>query len=461
MPTIVEELKSLKTEKFIIDVEAIIFRDDKAIPRENMMALIVGKEPITEDVRFFIHDLLWLNDEPTNELPYVRRLELLDKFLPKDIEHLIKMPSFLVNNRKEFDEALKKAYAYEYSEGGMLKAADSQYLPGIARTVDWCVYDDTKILTPNGYVRAHSLEVGDLVISKDGKPHAIKRIAKRRLDDHDKLYSIAGPTSNLHFFITGNHEILVNENQWESVEELEGNVVSVPSYNGKKKLVFVENRAGFFEIAKKIYYFYDFEIDGEDSYCTPACVLHNSKIKIVKEISCEIIGRMRKAMPFETIGRDQPNEDITGEEALKLYKRLQEKSNTWIFRCALKDGKEYVTIDTEDTVTKSDLEVKWNAHLTKPKWQGLDNPELWEMLDGFGHRKIGEESFGATYAKSFDIEPKLGMIVTVAPVQIIQTRGVNDKPILSWMFPKVRELKPESKEPDDVKDLKHLIEIRE
>ena len=66
----------------------------------------------------------------------------------------------------------------------------------------------------------------------------------------------------------------------------------------------------------------------------------------------------------------------------------------------------------------------------------------------------------------FDIEPKLGMIITVSPVQIIEFTGKDGKSHFAWMFPKVRdpkvrELRPDAHEPDDVKDIKHLIERSE
>jgi hypothetical protein len=596
VPEIVKELKSLRPDKFIIDTEFVIWRDGEPIPREKMMMLVVGNKPVHEDIHVNVHDVLWYGEKGAiNELPYIERLKYLDKLLPKDLKYLKKSPSWIVTNRKEFDAALKKAYAYPGSEGcitgdtpivtidseksakwivpgdyvlskdgdyhkvlkvsirlatendsfyyiktfidgwqqesfvisgnhqiltkgdcwirtdqlsnaqavshptnnqktfieiaqlrglidtplydfeienensyctpsvilhnSMLKSADSQYLPGVGRTVDWCIGADTPIIGLRGVIPAQEIKAGDFVLSKDKSYHRVLRVAVRLATDEDEIYQISAQGEQP-FLISGNHEIHMGEKVWVQVKDLPPTTLvphpTSPS-NGTVINTFIKIRRVHRAINIPLY---DFEIEDENSYCTPYVILHNSKIKIVKEAAFKIIGRLKKAMPFETIGRDQPKVNVEGEAALKLYKRLQEKSKTWILRCALKDGDKYRTIDTEDTVTESDLHVRWNAGLTKPKWQGLDDPGLWEMLKGFEHRKPGEQAFGATYAKSFDIEPKLGMIVTVSPVQIIEFTGNDGKKKLAWMFPKVRELRPDAHEPDDLHDIRHLIEVR-
>lgn len=597
VPDIVKEIKTLTPNKFIIDSEFVIWRDGAPIPREKMMMLVVGNKPVHEDIHVNVHDVLWYDDEGAiNELPYIERLKYLDKLLPKDLKYLKKSPSWIVHNRKEFDAALKKAYAYPGSEGcitgdtpivtidseksakwivpgdyvlskdsdyhkvlkvnirlatendsfyyiktfidgwqqesfvisgnhqiltksdcwvrtdqlnnaqavlhpmdnqktfleiaqlhgsidaplydfeienensyctpsvilhnSMLKSSDSQYLPGVGRTVDWCIGADTPIITSDGIREAQLIQPGNFVLSKDGRFHRVLRTSARLSNESDTILLIRAINGSSAITISGNHEILKyhrlpKNGNWVAAEELSTGCEVEHSQRGKRTTLDVKELCNALNIP-----LYDFEIEDEDSYCTPDLILHNSKIKIVKEAAFEIIGRLKKPMPFETIGRDQPKVNIEGKEALKLYKRLQEKSRTWIFRVALKDGTNYKTIDTKDTVTASDLTIRWNAELSKPKWQGLDDSRLWEMKDGFETRKSGEHNFGNTYGKSFDIEPKLGMIVTVSPVQIVEFTGNDNKHHLSWMFPKVRELRPDAHEPDDIKDIKNLIEVR-
>ncbi len=182
-----------------------------------------------------------------------------------------------------------------------------------------------------------------------------------------------------------------------------------------------------------------------------------AKIKKVKVISTEIIGLQRKALPFSSIGMKTPTSNIEGEEALNTYKKLTEKSRTFIARCALRDNNKLVPLDSKKRLTESDFNVKWNATLSKPKWQGLDSPDLWKMNKDIEDRGPGNQAFGNTYAFSFkDKEPKVGDVISVVPVQLVEFTD-NDETHISWMFPKVISPEPEKNKADDIKDIRPMI----
>lgn len=179
-----------------------------------------------------------------------------------------------------------------------------------------------------------------------------------------------------------------------------------------------------------------------------------AKYKKVIEISVQVIGRMRKAAPLKL------KETLTGEEAVKRYKEAQKRSRTWIFRCAVYDNTgKLVPIESQKKLTKSDLELKWNANLKTPRWQGLEFPELWEMDERFGHREIGELAYGNTYGQAFDDPPEIGDIITVAPVQIVEFK-LDNKRHYSWMFPRVKEKTPAKTKPDNLKDFEDIIRAK-
>jgi len=190
---------------------------------------------------------------------------------------------------------------------------------------------------------------------------------------------------------------------------------------------------------------------------SPVRTVEWAKYKVVLEIAVRVIGRMRKALPFASIGMKAPKEKITGDEAVKLYKRLQEKSKTWIFRCAILDDGKLLPLDSKKKFAPRDFEVMWNPELVRPRWQGLESPLLWEMDPKIPERKVGDYAFANTYGMAFDDPPKIGDIITVMPVQILQFRGDDNKMHLSWMFPRVKERRPERKKPDTLDEIRELI----
>jgi len=124
---------------------------------------------------------------------------------------------------------------------------------------------------------------------------------------------------------------------------------------------------------------------------------------------------------------------------LEIHVRIigrRKKDGSEQYRCSLsKDGKE-IPIEAKHKLTKADLE-------------GDESPEIWEMLEGWPHRKEGEWAYGSTYAIKLDPSPKLGDIISVA-VEEITTFEDEEGIHISWQKPRVRNVQPEEKKPDSV-----------
>jgi len=307
LPQVVDAVKQyVKSDKVILDAEFVLYENNKPQPREEMLELVVGKEPIKQDLRVFAHDCVY-DGEPINEQGYLDRIKHAHEII-KDNNILIPSVYWVADNKEAFMEALKKAYEFEGSEGSMLKYADSKYMPGAGRTVDW------------------------------------------------------------------------------------------------------------------------------------------AKIKKTVEYAGQIIGISKKAKPFDK----KPKRSLTGQEAVETYKKLQEGSNAYRFRVAVLRNGKLIPMESKVKVAESMQQLKWNADLEEPKWQGLDDPEIWEIDEQFPPREVGDYSYATTYVKAFkDYKPKLGDIITVAPVRI----DVFDGNHYSHMFPRVKEVKPERDKPDNIEDI--------
>lgn len=314
LPQVVEAVKEyVDSEEVILDAEFVLYEDDKPQAREEMLELVTGKEEIKQDLKVFIHDCVY-DGKPINEEGYLDRIKHVHEII-RENDILIPSKYWIATNKEEFMDSLDKAYEFPGSEGSMLKAADSKYLPGVGRTVDW------------------------------------------------------------------------------------------------------------------------------------------AKIKVTQEYAGQIIGISKKAMSWEHIDRDEPKETITGEEALKLYKKLQADSNTYKFRVAVMKDDKLIPMESKVTVTDSMQHIKWNASIKEPKWQGTDDPSIWEIDDKFPPKEAGAADYGNTYNKAFkDIKPELGMIITVAPKKIIKWER-EGKTHYSHMFPKVKEMKPEREAPDNIEEV--------
>jgi len=175
-----------------------------------------------------------------------------------------------------------------------------------------------------------------------------------------------------------------------------------------------------------------------------------AKMKLAKEIKASVIGILRKPLPL----RPAPKSDLTGQEAISTFKRLQQKSKTYILRCAYrgKTGK-LEAVFSDHKLTPGDLFLKWNA--SKKKWQGTEDPRIWQMAKGFSPGKRGEYAYGNTYGKKLEPGPKIGSIVTVRPISVRKFEAAG-KTMFAWMFPNLREIDPTRNVPDTIDDMERI-----
>jgi hypothetical protein len=155
LPALVEGVKAQFSQPVILDGEILLGRevDGKFVPRmrPNMMVIVVGKEPITDPIRYRAFDLLYLGEEDWTERPYQERYrkltELLSVLTARDDQILSTTPSIVLAHEDydTFSQAVQWAVEFPGSEGAMFKIASSPYeLDG--RTTLWAKYKRWKAL---------------------------------------------------------------------------------------------------------------------------------------------------------------------------------------------------------------------------------------------------------------------------------------------------------------------------
>jgi len=141
-----------------------------------------------------------------------------------------------------------------------------------------------------------------------------------------------------------------------------------------------------------------------------------------------------------------PHVHWTREQAFKELPKLLEKSNTYIFRCALRSEEDpnlWLPLEGDHELSESDLRLDWDEE--KQTWKGTDDPKYWTMLPGWPERKAGELAYGNTYACKVE-DPswlKKGLVITVRPAELRPFKGEDGKWHISWQHP----LSPNPKEP--------------
>jgi len=162
-----------------------------------------------------------------------------------------------------------------------------------------------------------------------------------------------------------------------------------------------------------------------------------AKFKLPKEIHVKVIGWSKVLPPGAA--------RMPLEKAWKL-------SRTYVMRCAVigPDGRTWVPIETKRKLGPSDLKLRWveagqidpltRKRVVRSEWRGRDDPKMWKMLAGWPHRGRGEFAYGVTYAIASDLAPKLGSIITVAPMRLELWKDDEGGAHLSWMHPVVRNL---------------------
>jgi site-specific DNA-adenine methylase len=142
-------VKLLGDRSAIIDGELLLGRivDGKFKPvmRPDMMKVVVGKEPITEPIRFCVFDLLYLDGEDLTDLPLHERRAKLEQLLANSPDTIVLTPQKVVRSVEEAAEAIEWASSYTGSEGAMIKDANSVYeLDG--RSTNWAKYKRWKAI---------------------------------------------------------------------------------------------------------------------------------------------------------------------------------------------------------------------------------------------------------------------------------------------------------------------------
>lgn len=178
------------------------------------------------------------------------------------------------------------------------------------------------------------------------------------------------------------------------------------------------------------------------------------KLKMVSELHVQVIGRTRKPNPWP----DRSKRNLEGEEALKAFRKLQKDSQTFYYRCAVLSYDKLIPIDSQHKLAPGDLTLKFDAEHEGGVWKGTDDPQIWEMAKGFEHRERGDWAYGNTYAIKLDPGPKLGDIITVAPILMRAWKDPEGKEHYSWTFPRVREYDPTRKKPDTVADVEKIVQ---
>jgi site-specific DNA-adenine methylase/ADP-ribose pyrophosphatase YjhB (NUDIX family) len=162
-----------------------------------------------------------------------------------------------------------------------------------------------------------------------------------------------------------------------------------------------------------------------------------AKYKEAIEIDALVIGyrKVPKAKPA--------GEKWTREEALKNLPQLLEASSTYIFRVAIRDGKELVPLESDGTLAPRDLTSDWDEE--RQRYVGTDDPKLWTMWHGFENREQGDYKYANTYAMR--VEPgelKPGVLVTFAPAQFRPFKKPDGGTGYATMFPRAKNLKPKA-----------------
>lgn len=137
LPMLVKEVKALPFTDIILDSETVWYKDNKPIPRHQMMAIIAGKRPLTgEDIRSYVFDILYFKGKDLHKDPWTSRQKALKSALSTDKQHIKRVIPIITTSKDALQAATDKLAALEGSEGAILKVIDSIY-PLSGRTPSW------------------------------------------------------------------------------------------------------------------------------------------------------------------------------------------------------------------------------------------------------------------------------------------------------------------------------------
>jgi hypothetical protein len=176
-----------------------------------------------------------------------------------------------------------------------------------------------------------------------------------------------------------------------------------------------------------------------------------AKFKIIKEIDVVIIGRRKVALELPR----SESEKLGAAGMLKRLPDLLAMSNTWAYRVAFSGSRGgLVPIDSDKKLSPGNLTLRWDESASR--WEGTDDPRYWEMEEGFKERDAGEYAFANTYNSAFSPAPKVGDIIAVGMSGMRKFTGDDGMPHYTWMFPAVRNTRPERNRPDIQEVADHL-----
>jgi len=127
-PTLIEAIRKLSKEDFIIDGELILFEGNKVAGRRGLMKFIgaieSGKKVDDKNVKLFVWDIIYYN-KPILHLPLKERIKYLHKL--KFNNRVIKIPRKFAKGKEEVEKAIKWAADLQGSEGAVIKRLDAPY----------------------------------------------------------------------------------------------------------------------------------------------------------------------------------------------------------------------------------------------------------------------------------------------------------------------------------------------
>ena len=124
-PDVIEYLKNIKAEQFIIDGECVAIdeKTGKLRPFQDLMQrrrkFDIEKMARELMVNYFIFDILYLNGKDLTSTPFLERKKVLEKFIPEN--HLKLAEYKIVDNPEDFDEYFDESIK-QGSEGLIAKS---------------------------------------------------------------------------------------------------------------------------------------------------------------------------------------------------------------------------------------------------------------------------------------------------------------------------------------------------
>jgi bifunctional non-homologous end joining protein LigD len=177
-PEIVEEIRKLPADRLILDGEFTFFK--KGTDRDFFLNALSTRETIDKYngvAKLVVFDVLYVDNDSLEELPFDDRNEILRTLIPKDMKYLI-IPK-TVKNVKQKEQHFQEMERRKF-EGVVEKEAESPYRQG-ERTPEWLKIknwksDEAIVVGCTRGNGKNSSTFGSLIIAqlgKDGKLHFI------------------------------------------------------------------------------------------------------------------------------------------------------------------------------------------------------------------------------------------------------------------------------------------------